>query len=100
VATTTVAEAMKYAIGEGLASVNLSTGKDRSKLRWRPEEIAFREALPVSPTALGQMKYGAFHVAERAMGESFVGRCAQRLLARRGSSRRATAAWWAPRRAA
>jgi CelD/BcsL family acetyltransferase involved in cellulose biosynthesis len=86
VATTTVAEAMKHAIGEGLTSVNLSTGKDRSKLRWRPEEVAFREALVVSST-LGQVKYGAFSAAGRAMGDSFVGRCAQRLLSRRGAAR-------------
>jgi CelD/BcsL family acetyltransferase involved in cellulose biosynthesis len=87
VATTTVAEAMKHAIREGLKSVNLSTGKDRSKLRWRPEEVAFREALVVSSTPLGQVKYGAFSTAERAMGASFVRRYAQRLFLRRGSSR-------------
>jgi CelD/BcsL family acetyltransferase involved in cellulose biosynthesis len=81
VATTTVAEAMKHAIEERLASVNLSTGKDPSKLRWRPQEVAFREALLVSSTAFGQVKYGAFSAAGRAMGESFVGR----LLSRRGS---------------
>lgn len=89
VATTLVAEAMKYAIGEKLSSVNLSTGKDTSKLRWRPREIPFREALIVSPSVLGRAKYEAFHAAERAMVESPVGRYAQRLLSRRASPRAA-----------
>lgn len=85
VATTIVAEAIKHAIAERLRSVNLSSGKDPSKLRWRPTEIMFREALLVSTTALGRAKYGAFSAAGRARAESFVGRHAQRLLARRVS---------------
>ena len=83
VATTIVAEAIRRAIDEGLTSVNLSSGKDQSKLRWRPTEIAFREALLISPTALGRAKYGVISAAGRAMTESSVGRRAQRLLSRR-----------------
>ena len=85
VATTIVAEAIQHAIGERLSSINLSSGKDQSKLRWRPTEIMFREALLVSTTALGRAKYGAFSAAGRARTDSFVGRHAQRLLARRVS---------------
>jgi CelD/BcsL family acetyltransferase involved in cellulose biosynthesis len=85
VATTIVAEAIKYAIGERLSAVNFSIGKDRSKLRWRPQEMAFREALLVSSNALGRTKYRAFDAAERAMSASVLGRYAQRLLARRAT---------------
>ena len=38
VMTTTVAEAIKYAIAQGLKTVNLSPGKDVSKTRWGPRE--------------------------------------------------------------
>jgi CelD/BcsL family acetyltransferase involved in cellulose biosynthesis len=89
VGTIVVAEAMKHAIGEGLSAVNLSTGKDPSKLRWRPREIVFREALVVSPRALGRAKYHALLAAERAMDESAVGRYARRLLSRRAPPRSA-----------
>ena len=83
--TTVVAEAIKHAIGEGLSAVNLSTGKDPSKLRWRPREIAFREALLVSPGAVGRAKFRAWSAAERAMSDSPVGRYARLLLARRAA---------------
>ena len=39
VMTTTVAEAIKYAIARGLKTVNLSPGNDVSKTRWGPREI-------------------------------------------------------------
>lgn len=39
VMTTTLAEIVCYAIGCGLASLNLSTGDDVSKTRWRPDRI-------------------------------------------------------------
>jgi hypothetical protein len=63
--------------------VNLSTGKDPSKLRWRPREIVYREALLVSPRALGRAKHHALEVAERAMADSAVGRYARSILSRR-----------------
>lgn len=47
VMTTTVAEAIKYAISNRLRSVNLSPGRDVSKLRWGPREVSigrFRQA--------------------------------------------------------
>jgi CelD/BcsL family acetyltransferase involved in cellulose biosynthesis len=81
--TIVVAEAMKHAIAEGLASVNLSTGKDPSKLRWRPRELVFREAWIVSSSPLGRAKYQAFRAAERAIVASSAGRYARRLLSRR-----------------
>jgi CelD/BcsL family acetyltransferase involved in cellulose biosynthesis len=44
VMTTTVAEAIKYAIGQGLHSVSLSPGTDVSKTRWGPREVLYRGA--------------------------------------------------------
>ena len=39
--TTLMAEILRWGISKQLASVNLSTGSDASKLRWQPEEIVF-----------------------------------------------------------
>jgi CelD/BcsL family acetyltransferase involved in cellulose biosynthesis len=41
VMTTTVAEAIKYAIAHGLRTVNLSPHKDVSKTRWSPRQIDY-----------------------------------------------------------
>lgn len=41
VMTTTVAEAIKWSIGQGLRIVNLSTGDDVSKTRWRPQQVSY-----------------------------------------------------------
>jgi hypothetical protein len=42
--TTTVAEAIKYAITSGLKTVHLSMFRDTSKTRWGPREIPYRIA--------------------------------------------------------
>ncbi|HEY3657529.1 MAG TPA: GNAT family N-acetyltransferase [Steroidobacteraceae bacterium] len=44
VMTTTVAEAIKYAIEQGLKTVNLSPGNDISKTRWGPREVPAQAA--------------------------------------------------------
>jgi CelD/BcsL family acetyltransferase involved in cellulose biosynthesis len=44
VMTTTVAEAIKYAIALGLKTVNLSPGNDVSKTRWGPRELPMTSA--------------------------------------------------------
>ena len=41
VMTTTVAEALKYAIARGFKTVNLSPGREISKVRWGPRQIDF-----------------------------------------------------------
>ena len=60
VMTTTVAEALKWAIGAGVKRVNLSIGRDRSKLRWRPTEVPFWEAFQSAPTVRGRLMAGLF----------------------------------------
>lgn len=42
VMTTLMIETIKWAIEHKFAFINLSTGKDLSKLRWKPTEISFR----------------------------------------------------------
>ncbi len=49
VMTTTVAEAIKYAIRLGLPEVHLSMGADASKARWGPQTALFHRALCVRP---------------------------------------------------
>lgn len=60
VMTTTVAEALKWAIGAGVKRVNLSVGRDRSKLRWRPLEVPFWEAFQSAPTIRGWLMAKVF----------------------------------------
>jgi CelD/BcsL family acetyltransferase involved in cellulose biosynthesis len=66
VMTTCVAEAIKSAIGEKLRAVNLSTGEDASKLRWRPRKEVFYETLLVPGGPLGRAKYEVVSAATRA----------------------------------
>jgi CelD/BcsL family acetyltransferase involved in cellulose biosynthesis len=80
--TTCVAEAIKYAIGARLKWVNLSSGEDVSKLRWRPEEVAFHEAFLVARGRLGRAKYELVRAGSRAIAKPNVRRYAHLLLAR------------------
>jgi CelD/BcsL family acetyltransferase involved in cellulose biosynthesis len=45
VMTTTLAEALKFAIANGIRSANLSPTAERSKLRWRPRRVDLRSAV-------------------------------------------------------
>jgi len=53
VMTTCTVEAIKWAIAKGFQTINLSTGRDQSKLRWRPTEVSLIEAQVVSPSWRG-----------------------------------------------
>jgi CelD/BcsL family acetyltransferase involved in cellulose biosynthesis len=53
VMTTCMAEAIKWAIANGFNTVNLSTGRDQSKLRWRPTEVPLIEVQWASPSWRG-----------------------------------------------
>jgi CelD/BcsL family acetyltransferase involved in cellulose biosynthesis len=57
VMTTTLVEAIKYAISQGYSSANLSPGKDVSKTRWGPREIAFTNATQVAPSKLSRLAW-------------------------------------------
>jgi CelD/BcsL family acetyltransferase involved in cellulose biosynthesis len=47
VMTTTLAEIIKFAIGQGIRTVNMSPGTDISKTRWGPREIAITRMIQV-----------------------------------------------------
>lgn len=62
VMTTVVAEAFKWAMGQGLKTANLSTGTDVSKTRWGPDERVYREVAQLSPGARGQLAWHAYRL--------------------------------------
>jgi len=45
VMNTTTAEALKYAIANGIKTVNLSLHRERSKMRWQPRQVDMYSAL-------------------------------------------------------
>jgi CelD/BcsL family acetyltransferase involved in cellulose biosynthesis len=83
VMTTAVAEAIKYAIEHGFATVNLSTGNDVSKTRWSPDEFVFRQATIVSPSRRAELTHEVYTRARKAVESAPRLRAAARFLARR-----------------
>jgi CelD/BcsL family acetyltransferase involved in cellulose biosynthesis len=81
--TTLLAEAIKWAIENGLTLVNLSTGNDPSKARWGPREIVFREAVMVRPRMRARLAHGTVAVARVAARSAWIAGLAFRLLGRR-----------------
>jgi CelD/BcsL family acetyltransferase involved in cellulose biosynthesis len=67
VMTTLVAESIRFAIEHGLATVNLSTGRDVSKLRWGPRETEYGDALIVTPSLRGQIAYDLCAAAKQTL---------------------------------
>ena len=63
VITTTVAEALKYAIAHGLTTVNLSLTGEQSKLRWRPCLVQFHSALVQREALSSRIVCTAYRVA-------------------------------------
>jgi CelD/BcsL family acetyltransferase involved in cellulose biosynthesis len=55
VMTVLMAEALKWAIAQDIKVANLSTGKDLSKLRWKPRETMVEDVVQVSPSFHGQI---------------------------------------------
>jgi CelD/BcsL family acetyltransferase involved in cellulose biosynthesis len=60
VMTTLLAEAFKWAIAQRLAVVNLSTGRDNSKLRWSPEESAFMQGVQQGDRLRNRLAFRAY----------------------------------------
>ena len=67
VMTTCKVEAIKWAISRGIRTINLSTGRDRSKLRWRPTQVSLMEAHWLSPSWRGRMSYGLLQGIKKGM---------------------------------
>jgi CelD/BcsL family acetyltransferase involved in cellulose biosynthesis len=65
VMTVLMAEALKWAIEHAVDIVNLSTGKDQSKLRWKPDEIVFQTFVQASQTLRGRLSGRAYQTLAR-----------------------------------
>jgi len=57
--TTCVIEILKWAIANEVSVVNLSTGEDTSKTRWRPTKIAYHDAVQRSGTVAWRTGFAA-----------------------------------------
>jgi CelD/BcsL family acetyltransferase involved in cellulose biosynthesis len=68
VMTTTVAEAIKYAISRGLKTVNLSPTKDVSKMRWGPRQVDYRAAYELNGRLRSRLARSAYMKARSGEG--------------------------------
>ena len=64
VMTVLMTEMIKWAFTHRVERINLSTGRDQSKICWKPREVLFRDAVQVSPTMRARAAFGAFLVYE------------------------------------
>jgi CelD/BcsL family acetyltransferase involved in cellulose biosynthesis len=60
VMTTVVAESIKWALERQFKVVNLSTGNDLSKARWKPAETVFFDCMLRSPRLFGRLVSGDY----------------------------------------
>ena len=51
-------------VRHGVERINLSTGHDQSKMRWKPREVLFRDAVQVSPALRARAAFGVFRAYE------------------------------------
>jgi CelD/BcsL family acetyltransferase involved in cellulose biosynthesis len=65
VMTTVVAEAIGWAIGHGFRVVNLSTGTDVSKMRWRPQQVVFAGGYQISPRFRARLAFASLEAVRR-----------------------------------
>jgi CelD/BcsL family acetyltransferase involved in cellulose biosynthesis len=68
VMTTTTAEAIKYAIAQGLKTVNLSPAKDISKTRWSPRQVDYRSAYEQNRRLRSRLARRAYMMARSGEG--------------------------------
>ena len=63
VMTTTIAEALKYAINHGLKAANMSRGTDPSKTRWGPRVVVFAGAMEQRRRLSSRIAYSCYRIA-------------------------------------
>ncbi|MGO9931287.1 MAG: GNAT family N-acetyltransferase [Steroidobacteraceae bacterium] len=68
VMTTTLVEAIKYAIAEGYSTINFSPGRDISKTRWGPREVEVVQATQLSASWWSHL---AWTMYRRARSDGF-----------------------------
>ena len=66
--TTHTCECFKWAIDQGVKAVNLSKGKDLSKMRWKGAEIIHYDGLLFSPTWRGRLLSRVYELLARKPG--------------------------------
>lgn len=81
VMTTTVAEALKYAIARGMKTVNLSPGREVSKMRWGPRKIDCGSAFEANTRLRSRLARSAYLAALSETG--IHSRVLQRVASRR-----------------
>jgi CelD/BcsL family acetyltransferase involved in cellulose biosynthesis len=68
VMTTTVAEAIKYAIACGIKTVNLSPGREVSKMRWGPRQVDCASAFEANTRLRSRLASTAYLTARSETG--------------------------------
>jgi CelD/BcsL family acetyltransferase involved in cellulose biosynthesis len=68
VMTTTVAEALKYAITRGIKTVNLSPGREVSKMRWGPRQVDYSSAYETNTRLRSRLASSAYLTARSETG--------------------------------
>lgn len=68
VMTTTVAEAIKYAIARGFKTVNLSPGREVSKMRWGPRQVEYNSAYQANTRVRSRLARSAYATARSETG--------------------------------
>jgi CelD/BcsL family acetyltransferase involved in cellulose biosynthesis len=68
--TTVLAEAIQWCISRGITIVNLSTGTDESKMRWRPDRSMHSEAVVQASGLKARLAFIASRVALRRIRAS------------------------------
>ena len=63
VMTVLMAEMIQWALARGMREINLSTGSDQSKLRWKPEEVLLYEAVLIAPSPRVRAAFRAYQRA-------------------------------------
>jgi CelD/BcsL family acetyltransferase involved in cellulose biosynthesis len=64
VMTVLMTEVLKWSLAHGVERVNLSTGRDQSKERWKPREVLFGSAVQISPTWRARRAFTLFRAYE------------------------------------
>jgi CelD/BcsL family acetyltransferase involved in cellulose biosynthesis len=68
VMTTTIAEAIKYAIARGIKTVNLSTNREISKMRWGPRQVDYGSAFEANTRFRSRLARSAYITARAETG--------------------------------
>ena len=71
VMTTALAESLKYAIAQGLKTVNLSRGTDPSKTRWSPRAIKYSTVLELRRRPTSRVAHRCYLSARSGKGLQF-----------------------------